>query len=122
MAALYGAGESRLIAGRFVAAGLEAALRIVLPALLCCVVFVASGHRLGGPVVIAGVVAVGLMAGVVLGALGAACGLWGGERGRLALVAIVLLPWAVADQWSVPDSSIPGLFDSAIRFFVEGGG
>jgi hypothetical protein len=121
MAALHGASEARLTVARFVAASLEASLRIVLPALLCSVVLVASGQWLGGPAVVLGVVAVGLMSGVVLGTLGAACGLWARERGRLVVAAVVLLPWAVADQWSVPALSIPGALDAAIAFFVGGG-
>ena len=120
LVARHGVGEPRLSTGRFVAAAVEATLRVLVPALLCCAMIAAAGHLHAGPVVVAGVLAASVLAGVSLGALGSSCGLWGGERGRLLLAALVVLPWAVADQWSVPALSIPGALDAAIVFFVEG--
>ena len=120
LAARHGVGEPGLLTGRFIAAAVEATLRVLVPALICCGIIAAAGRLHAGPVLVAGVMAASLLVGVSLGGLGASCGLWGGERGRLLLGAVVVLPWAVADQWSVPALSVPGALDAAIVFFVEG--
>lgn len=120
LVARHGVAEPRLATGRFIAAATETTLRVLVPALLACAMIAAAGRLHAGPVLVAGVLATSLLAGASLGALGASCGLWGGERGRLVLVALVVLPWAVADQWSMPALSVPGALDAAIVFFVEG--
>ena len=118
--ARYGAGGARLTWGRFVAAAVETTLRILVPAMICCAMIAVAGRLYAGPVLIAGVLATSLIAGVMLGVVGAGCGLWGGDRGRIVLLALVILPWAVADQWAMPSLSVPGAIDAAIVFFVEG--
>ncbi|HHH27303.1 MAG TPA: hypothetical protein ENK57_02995 [Polyangiaceae bacterium] len=118
--ARYGAGGARLTSGRFVAAAVETTLRILVPAMICCAMIAVAGRLYAGLVLIAGVLATSLIAGVMLGVVGAGCGLWGGDRGRIVLLALVILPWAVADQWAMPSLSVPGAIDAAIVFFVEG--
>jgi hypothetical protein len=73
----------------------------------------AGGHLDGGLWPLLGSVLFGAVAAGVLGAVTALCRRWGGARGRSLLVAVVLVPWVLADLLLPTSSaellSIPGL-------------
>jgi hypothetical protein len=117
---LHGVGRSRVSSARFVAAMLEAAIRVVVPALVVTVWALVVARPSQPVALVAGVIATSGVVGLVVGGLGAACGHWAREKGRTMLFAVVLLPWMIAESWALSRLSVVGLVDRAIVFFVEG--
>ncbi len=116
---MHGVSDLRLATARGLAAMIEVSYRLGLPAVaLCLSVVMATGAwpllgMLPGLVLFAG------WGGMVLGGLGAGCGYFGGARGRSLLLAVVLVPWVIADAWGVPGLSIPGVVDMMLTLFAD---
>jgi len=116
---MHGVSDRRLGVARGVAAMVEVSYRLGLPAVALClsVVMVGAAWPLLG--MLPGLVLFAGWGGLVLGGLGAACGHFGGARGRSLLLAVVLVPWVVADAWGVPGVSIPGAVDMMLTLFAD---
>lgn len=124
LAAVRGARGGALHAARALSAMQMIALVIGVPALVLAVVGAGLSGSMPAGLRVLGV-GVGLAvfagaAGVALGGLAAVSGRVAGARGRLVLVALVLVPWALADLAGNARWSIPGALDTFL-FLVTGG-
>lgn len=102
-------------------AGMIATVRLLVEVIVVPIIaigvfvfaFVAGGSIESAFWPIAGAVVFGVVAAIVLGAAASSCQRWGGAQGRSWLMAIVLLPWLLADTIAsgrvAPYLSIPGL-------------
>jgi hypothetical protein len=70
-------------------------------------------------VMVPGVALFAAWGGALVGGMAAACGHYGGARGRALLAAVVLLPWAVSELWVTPGLSIPGAMDMMLTLFAD---
>jgi hypothetical protein len=126
LAASRGVSPSGLGAARVLAAMEEIAWGIGAPLATLALLTAALAGRV--PAVLdrvglaLGVAAFAMVAGVVLGGLGAACGRLGGARGRWLLLAIVVGPWMLADLAGRGAWSIPGALGVALDLVLGGRG
>jgi hypothetical protein len=128
MAAARGIHARGLEAARAAAAMMQIARTIAIPLVGLALLTVA----LAGSVRLAFTrigLAVGLaifaaIAGVTLGSLATLCSRFGGRRGRLLLVVIVIVPWMLAALADRAAYSIPGALGAVLSFALElaGGG
>lgn len=114
MVLVRGGRAVQLATARTFAAMLGATLRMLLPAL----VFALAAASVAGPrasllgaAVLAGFAC---FAGILLGGIAALSGEAAGARGRELFIAIVLVPWVLADVASEPLWSIPGVLDAGL--------
>lgn len=118
LAAPRGTSPSALVSARTFAAMTEIAFVIGAPALVLSLFTAALAARPGVALARVGLglgaASFAVVAGVVLGGLGAACARVGGPRGRLLLMAVVLLPWALADLTGHGGWSIPGALGAVL--------
>jgi hypothetical protein len=128
MAAASGIHARGLEAARAVAAMMQIARTIGIPLVGLALLTVALAGSLRLALSRVGL-AVGLaifavIAGVTLGSLATLCGRIAGRRGRLLLVAIVIVPWMLAALADRGVYSIPGALGSVLSFVLElaGGG
>jgi hypothetical protein len=116
---IHGVSSRRLGMARGVAAMVEVAFRVALPAWTLCVLVAVLTPAWSLLAMLPGLLLFAGWAGLVLGGLGAACGHFGGTRGRSLLLVVVLAPWVVADGWGLPQLSIPGAMDLMLTLFAD---
>lgn len=108
----HGTTTRQLNIARVVAGGLEILYRVGLPFTLATLL-VAVSRRSSLPLLqLVLVLGFALFAGAVVAPVAAACGHAAGRRGRWVLVAVVLLPWVLADTYQLGGGwSLPGMMD-----------
>jgi hypothetical protein len=129
LASARGISSRGLSAARVVAAMTEITAAIGAPILALAVLTAALSGRLSeafGRILLGlGGVAFAIVAGVTLGGLASACARAGGARGRWLFLAVVLLPWMLADLLGARSWSIPGALAAILDFTLRarsGGG
>ena len=113
MVLVRGGRAVELATARTFAAMFGVTLRMLLPALL----FALAAASVAGPRALlhaALLSGFACFAGILLGGIAALSGEAAGARGREFFIAIVLVPWVLADVASEPLWSIPGLLDAGL--------
>jgi hypothetical protein len=126
LAAARGIPAAALHATRSLAAMIEVAVAIAVPAAALAVL----GALLAGsaaaalrPLAVGAAIAVfAAVCGVTLGGLASMSGRLAGPRGRSLVAAILLIPWVVADLAGNARWSIPGALDAFLSFAVRAAG
>lgn len=127
LAAARGLSRVTLHSARSLSAMLEIARAIAVPsaALALLVALLSGSARLGFQHLAFGAATAlfGAVAGVTLGGLAAASGQIAGPRGRTLFLALLLVPWALADVAGNAAWSIPGALEAFLSFVtqLEGG-
>lgn len=126
LAATRGAWGRELEAARTLATMLEITLVVGAPLLALALLgaglsgtFSLAWRSLGaalGGVAYAGIV------GVTIGGIAAACGRLVARYGRSVLVAVIVVPWLIADLTGQKPLSIPGALDAVLAFTLGGRG
>jgi len=118
LAGSRGASSEALAAARVVAAMIAIGRGVGLPLiglalLVAAIAGSASGAARGLAVTLAALV-FSAICGVTLGAVAAACGSLGARRGRSFFVAVVVVPWLLADLAGLGAWSLPGALGAAL--------
>ncbi|MRG91243.1 hypothetical protein [Polyangium spumosum] len=125
LAATRGLRARSLHVVRWVASMLQIGRAIALPLVGLALVTVAlssSGSMALRRVVFAlGLLAFSAVAGITLGTLAAFSARLGGRRGRVLLVAIVVVPWMLAELAGRGSYSIPGALSALLSILVAAG-
>ncbi|MCA9624083.1 MAG: hypothetical protein KC731_33900 [Myxococcales bacterium] len=118
LAALRGAPPFQLALARALAVIIEATLRLGAPVLVLALSLLAQAAA--RPLDVAGVLAAVVVAGALLGAAAAVCGEAAGRRGLAVFLAVVGVPWALADFGIWPAISLPHLVGGVVAYLAEG--
>ena len=103
----------QLAGARVIASSTELALRL-LPAVVVALLIAVLGRSWSLFRVAAGGLGFAIVAGVTLGLVANVCGALGAKRGRWLLLAVVLIPWALAEMFHLPGWSLPGALGAAL--------
>jgi len=120
LAIIRGNSPGQLAAGRKLAAMSTVAARLGLFSVLMCLLVAAVSWQGWGSLLLRGahLVAFALVCGVVIGGIAALCAEYAGRYGRVALLAVVLIPWVIADVVNRPVFSLPGALDGLLATLV----
>lgn len=117
LAVLRGHPASELQTARLVAAIAEISRLIAVPTAVLCAFWTALSWPPTATIfaLFAGLVGFSLFTGFLVGATADACSRLGGRRGRRLLLAVVLIPWVMADLGGGVSWSLPGLLELGLQ-------
>jgi hypothetical protein len=111
---LRGVGSAELAAARTLAAMLGVLWRMAVPSILLTLALASLEPLRDAAMHGALLLVFAGAAALLLGTVASLCGEAAGARGRELLVAVVLVPWVIADVTSSPAWSIPGLLGTSL--------
>ncbi len=118
LAASFGIGRAELRGARVVATLRACALAIAIPAggtaLAACALQSGPMEALSALRMVPAVALFAAVAGAAIGLTAAVADRLWPDRGRSALVALVIVPWLLSDAMGWPGASIPGALDAVL--------